>query len=224
MTKTLKKGYFSKETVTFMLLTIVTVFVFMNFVDMTPHVDNDFFFSTEDPNYQADIQISQLFERNDAQILISVTGDIFNADYRKRINYMTEIISRDPAVSTVKSITNGPKDIEDALKSPLWRRILIADNQKSTNIVVILNQAESPKLIPRIENLIAVLSADDFQVRISGFPYIVEQIRRHLLIDLNVFSGFAFLLFSVIIVLIFHSWRILLGMIITCINAGAITF
>ena len=99
-------------------------------------------------------------------------------------------------VSSVKSISSGPNDIKDAIKSPLWNRILVNDNLESTNILALVDEAGFGKIIPKIENLISTLQDDDFQVRIPGFPYIVELIRRNLKTDLNTFSLLALVLFA----------------------------
>jgi len=89
---------------------------------------------------------------------------------------------------------------------------------------VILDDIYSSKIINSIEHLILAMNSEDFQIRVSGFPYIVELIRRNLLVDLNIFSALAFLLFSIVILMIFQSWRILLGMIVTCMSAVSSVF
>lgn len=208
----------------FVGLTIVVVACLLRFINLTPQVDSHFFFANHDPHYQADARISQLFERKDSQLIVSITGDIHSASYLVKTKQLTNIIRSFEGAISVKSISEGPRDLADALKSPFWRRILIANNKKSSNIVIILDESKAPHLVPRIEHVIQSLQSEDFKIRISGFPYIVELIRRHLLIDLNLFSSLAFLIFSLAVVMIFHSWRILLGMIVTCLNAGAIAF
>ncbi len=219
-----KARFFSTEAIIFVLITILSLIVLVHHVDMTPHVDQDFFFSSDDPNYQADAEISKLFIRKDSQIIISVAGDIFSESYQDKIRHLTKILSSFEQVNSVKSIVDGPRSPSAALKSPFWRRTLIADNRKSSNVIVILNDVSSEDLIPKIEHLITALHSKDFHIRVSGFPYIIELIRRNLLDDLNTFSLLALILFSTAAIMIFHSWRILLGMIVTCVNAGAYCF
>ena len=43
----------------------------------------------------------------------------------------------------IKSIAHGPNGLEDALKGPLWKRLLISKDQKSTNIIVFLKASFS---------------------------------------------------------------------------------
>ncbi len=219
-----KQSAFSLEAWTFLLLATLSLIILFRYVDLKPHVDNDFFFSSDDPSYQADEEISQLFERNDNQLILSIAGDIFSKEYQDKIGHLTHIISSYPTVISVKSITSGPHDVHDALQSPLWKRALIPNNQKSSNIIVLLEDSLKQKVTPKVEQLKSAMQSEDFHIRISGFPYIVELIRRNLLVDLNVFSTLAFIIFSLIIILSFHSWRILVGMITTCVTAGAVSF
>lgn len=219
-----RTGFFSKETWVFLLLTALSLFVLVRFVDLQPHVDQEFFFSSDDPAYQADAEISRLFTRKDSQIIISVKGNIYAKDYKEKIQHLSKLLSNFNAVISVKSITHGPRDIYDALRSPFWRRLLIAENEESTNVIAIVEEAAGPYLIPKIEDLIAAMQTKEFHIEISGFPYVVELIRRYLVRDLHMFSSLAFILFGIVIISIFRSWRILLGMICACLQTCALTF
>ena len=81
-----KRSILSKETWTFVLLTIFSVLTLVHFVDLTPHVDENFFFSQDDPDYQAEHKISSLFTREDSQLIISAEGDIFSEGYREKVS------------------------------------------------------------------------------------------------------------------------------------------
>lgn len=219
-----KDRRFSKETWIFLFLTAVSLTVLLTYVDLTPHVDNEFFFSSEDPDYQADIKISESFARKDTQLLISVAGDIHSNEYQNKISELSGLLADFDSVSSVFSIARGPKNLDDALQSPFWNRLLISESKESTNIVAIIDWDAGPDLISKVEDLVHILEAPDFQIRMSGFPYVNEIIRRNLLRDLRVFSLLALILFGLVILFVFHSWRILVGMIITCGNACAMTF
>ncbi len=214
----------SKEVMTFVLLTVLSVFTLFRYVDLNPHVDQDFFFSNDDPHYQADVQISKLFVRKDTQILLSVVGNIFSKDYEKRIAQMSDLLSGVEGINGVKSITHGPKGVLDAIKSPFWSRLLIPENKKASNIFLIINGKASAEMINKVENITGLFNAEDFVIKISGPPYINELIRRHLQTDLRTFSCLAFLLFGLVVIFIFHSWRVFFGMVTCCSNAAAITF
>lgn len=217
-----KKKILAFEAIFFFFLSILSGFVLLKNIDFTPHVDYDFFFSNEDMHYQADTSISKLFTRKDSQIIISVGGNIYSADYANKIKYLSSVLKTIKGVTGVKSITDGPRDLKDAIDSPFWSRLLIADNKQSTNVVVIV-QAHNT-MMRKIENLTGVMDEPNFHIKISGFPYIVEQIQKQLQKDLSKFTMLAFMLFGLVVILIFRSWRIFLGIIVTCANASAMTF
>ena len=219
-----RAAFLSFETVLFAFLTIMGLFILVRFVDLTPHVDQDFFFSTNDHLYQSDHAISRLFIRKDSQIIINVGGDIASPFYREKIKQFSEMLLTLDGVKSVNSITHGPKNVTEAQRSPFWSRLLIPHDQQSSNLIVLFNNTATPTIIQKTENLVRVFNTPAFQVTMSGFPYVIELIRRQLVDDLQMFSLLAFVIFGVVIILIFHSLRILLGMLITCINAGIITF
>lgn len=217
----------SKETWLFISLTLLCIFVLLTFVDLKPHIDSDTFFSSEDPSYKADIEISRLFPRNDTQIIISILGNIHSKEYQDNIRKFGDLLIKIPPIIDVKSIIHGPRNIQAAIEGPLFKRILISKDQLSSNILLIFDSKtpsdEIYKMIPKIEALKGIFDAPNFKIYISGFPYIVELIQRNLNSDLKVFSGLALLMFGLIIVLIFHSSKILIGMSISCFNAAALT-
>lgn len=217
-------GLLSREAIIFIILTLCSLFVLFKYVDLTPHVDQDFFFSNEDPLYQEDIKISKLFTRKDSQVIISIRGNILSPVYHHRISNFTDLLTTIPGVTGVKSITQGPKNVHDALKSHFWRRLLIPESRRSSNILVIVNESDTKAMVEKIDGLVEVFNKPDFRITVSGFPYISEQIRRHLDKDLKTFSTMAFVLFGIVIIMIFHSWRIFLGMVISCLNAATVTF
>src|SRR5439155_10999314 len=119
----------------------------------------------------------------------------------------------------VRSLSDGPKDFADALKSPLWRRLLIADKQRSSNVIVLIEGKEASKLIQRVEEIIKQFNRSDFVIRIAGPPYVVAMIQRNLVHDFAWFSATAVILFGGAMVPVFRSVRILIGMLATCITA-----
>jgi len=220
----LKKYFFSKESFLFILLTILSAFVLSRYVDLTPSVGEDFFFSSDDPHYQADTQISKTFKRKDIQIIISVGGDIFSSEYQKKIKHLSELLVTIEGIAGVKSLTHGPQDIFNARQSPFWRRLLISKDNRSSNVMIFIKNFNDVKVIRRVEALATSLNDPNFRLKISGSPYISELIRRNLLNDLKTFSTLAFALFGLMVVLVFHSWRIFIGMVVCCLNAASLTF
>ncbi len=219
-----KEYLFSKESFLFIVLTVLSVATLLRFVDLNPRVGEDFFFSGEDPHYRANVEISKSFDRKDTQILISIGGNIHATEYQKKIAHLSELLMTINGISSVKSITHGPRDVDNALLSPFWRRLLISRDNKSSNIIVSINDFNNAEMIRRVEDLANSLNGPDFRLKISGSPYISELIRRHLLNDLKRFSTLAFVLFGFMIIFVFHSWRIFIGMVVCCLNAAALTF
>ena len=222
-----KNRFFSKEAFLFLVLTVTQVWFLLAFVDLKPHVGYDVFFASNDPSYKDDIQISRLFPRNDNQILVNFSGDIFDPRYQGRVKEFGDLLLNFNEVKDVKSIMRGPRSVPDAVKSPLWQRLLIPGQGSSSNMLVVLKPSVPAEdlsvLIPRIENLKAVFESEDFTIKISGLPYITELIRRHLTEDLRTFTLLAFLIFGLVVIFVFHSWQIFLGMVVTCFNAAALT-
>jgi len=210
----------SKEVWVFLGTTIVSAIVLFNYVNLVPRVDNNFFFSNSDPQFQDEILISHLFVRKDTLLIINATGPIESSAYMQKINYLGQAIKKLRGITGVKSISSGPENIQNALQSPLWQRLLIAKDKRSTNIIVLLQDSFSYAVIPKIEKSVSQYSSPDFHLIMSGPPYIVELISRHLLKDITLFTLLALIIFGLVIFSIFRSKMILLGTIITCMNAS----
>ncbi|MDP8233185.1 MAG: MMPL family transporter [Candidatus Saelkia tenebricola] len=196
----------------------------VKFVSLTPEVTDDFFFSSEDPQFQSEKLISKLFVRNDSMVVISATGNIESPLYQEKILDLSESLMRLEGVTSVRSLTHGPNDFEDALKSPMWKRLVMSDDRKSTNIIILLDDEYSNAIITYIEDLMYQFNFPDFKLRASGMPYIVELIRRSLLKDIKSFSSLAIVVFGLIIFILFRSKAVFIGTLITCLNAAMWTF
>ncbi len=200
-------------------LMVVMVGLVASFVDLRPHVDEDFFFSTQDPQFQQSKKIDQLFPSESQLILDVWAPDISSERYLQQIGRLTKKIKSFDGVTGVRSLTAGPKDFDDALKSPLWNRLLIDEKKQSSNVIVLIEEKESSKLIRQIEDVIRQFDEKDFRIRIAGSPYVVEMIRRNIVHDFTYFSATVVILFGVAMSLIFHSLRVVMGMLTTCISA-----
>ena len=195
------------------------------FVDLNPVVDDNFFFSSEDPQFQSEQEIDKLFIRKDTQLIIAATGNITSAAYRDKVSQLSQALLDMPGVSSVNSLTHfGPKSVDDALSSPLWKRLIISDDQRSSNIIVLLEERNQSQIVADIEQLITRFDADDFRLRAAGLPYVIEQIRRNLTRDLKVFSILAFAVFGLLIFGLFQSRAILIGTLLACLNAVVWTY
>ncbi|MCP5110108.1 MAG: hypothetical protein GY953_04660, partial [bacterium] len=71
-------------------------------VDLSPRVESDFFFSTEDPAFQASQQISELFPSSPQLILSAQGPDVTGEEYVGRIRELSDALLADPQVDAVQ--------------------------------------------------------------------------------------------------------------------------
>lgn len=206
-----------------LLFVAVLVWVLVMFVDLKPQVGQNFFFATDNPAFQQAQKIEKTFITQQFLIMTATSSEIESDWYYKSIEKLTNRLLELKPVIDVKSISHGPKSLKAAMDGPMWKRLLIAEEDKATNIQIMLGENDPSTLIPKIEKIIDDVSSGDFKLRISGPPYIVEMIRRNLVRDFVMFSSAAIVLFGVMIALLFRSWRILLGTMTTCLSAVMLT-
>src|SRR5438477_11272584 len=204
--------------VTALLFVLVAVFV-----DLKPAVDENFFFSTSDPGVRESKKVEQRFPSQPQLILAVSSQDISSPRYLGRIQRLTQQLEAIDEVSAVKSLTAGQKSFQDALEGEFWRRLLIAKDRKSSNVIVFLENKDPEKPIKRIERIIHELDEKDFRIHIAGPPYVVEMIRRSLAHDFWYFSLTAVVLFGLTMAAMFRSVRVFLGMLATCASAVLLT-
>ena len=193
------------------------------FVDLRPVVDENFFFSTSDPGVQQTKKIERRFPSQPEVILAVSSRDISSARYLGKIQRLTQRVHTIGGVSAVKSLTEGPKSFEDALKSPFWSRLLIAPDRKSTNVIIFMKGRHTERPIQKLEQIVHELEARDFQIHIAGPPYVVEMIRRSLGHDFRYFTLTAVVLFGLTMAALFRSTRLFVGMQCTCASAVLLT-
>src|SRR5438067_5380029 len=210
-----KPSWFSAQWVMLAITILLFVLVAL-FVDLKPVVDENFFFSTSDPGVQQSKKVEQRFPSQPQLILAVSSQDISSPRYLGRIQRLTQQIQTMDEVSTVKSLTAGPKSFQDALEGQFWRRLLIAKDRKSSNVIVFLENKDPGKPIKRIERIMHELDEKDFRIHIAGPPYVVEMIRRSLAHDFWYFSLTAVVLFGLTMAAMFRSARVFLGMLATC--------
>ena len=201
---------------------IFLIFVFHH-VDFKPRVDQNFFFSSDDPHVQADQLISKTFFQ-EPQLILGATGDIHSPVYLRKVRALSDELSSVPEVDAVESLTRGPHDIDEALRSPLWKRVLFSEDRNASFVYVWVKQhASVGKGVQKIERIRERLNSPDFPLIMSGAPYIIELIERNLLRDLKVFSIAALCVLGLSGLAISRSVVMVLGTLIACANASALT-
>ena len=205
-------------------LTAVLFGLVATLVDLRPVVDENFFFSTSDPQFRQSKKIEQNFPSRPELILTVSSQDISSPRYLSRIQRLTQEVKAIDGVSSVKSLTEGPKSFQDALAGPFWNRLLIAGDRKSSNLIVFIeSKADTEKLIKRLEQVVHELDEKDFRIHIAGPPYVVEMIRRSLAHDFWYFSLTAVVLFGLTMAAMFRSARVFVGMLAICTSAVLLT-
>lgn len=209
-------------------ITAIVAMVFFHSVDLKPQVGENFFFAKNDPAVRSDNEISKTFPGQMTDIDLTVSGDIASPAYADRIHALSVELAKVPGVTAVISINpgpkgHGPKDIKDALKSPLWTNILIGKHHRSTDVIATVKDDIGGKTIDAVQALKKKFDRPGFEVTISGLPYVTEMISRTMARDLRTFSLAAVGVFGVVLFVIFRSPWILLGAFIACANSSAAT-
>jgi uncharacterized protein len=207
-----------------MLVLVAALFVLVAaFVDLNPQVDENFFFSSSDPQFQSSAKIDRMFPSG-SQVILSVSSDdISSPQYLDRIARLTEQIESIKTVTSVQSLSNGPKNFSDAEKSPFWKRLLISENGRSSNVIFFTSTQDDESLVRHLESIAGKMERTDFRIHIAGAPYVAEMIRRNLRHDFFVFSLTAILLFGLAMGVIFQSAKLTVGMLATCTASVLIT-
>lgn len=205
-------------------ITAIVALVFLHSVDLKPKVGENFFFSKNDPQVKADNEVSRTFPQM-TEIDLTVSGDIASQWYVDRIREFSGAIAKVPGVTDVISLGSSPapKDLEDALKSRLWTRVLIGKDHRSTDVIATVKDNVGARTITDLQALQKRYDDRGFRVMISGLPYVTELISRTLARDLRTFSLAAVCVFGVVLFVIFRSVWILLGAFIACANSSAAT-
>lgn len=204
------------------LITGVLLAGFISYVELKPEIGANFFFSNDDPQMQEEKAIQKLFPQ-DPQLIMSVKGVIETPEYLKKIEGLSAELDKLPQVISVQSLSHGPGSLAKAKAGPLWSRVIISGDGKSSLLAVFIEDIDPAVFIPEIESIVRKHTAPDFEILVSGEPYIVELLRRSLFEDLKIFSLAAFLVFGAFFLFFFRSIKILLGTLLTCANASMLT-
>ena len=206
------------------------------FVDLSPRIDADFFFSSDDPQLQDSRRIDTEFGQAPQVFIAARSERVVSAQYLRRLHALTEDLRSVSGVADVRSVTRGPKDPEDVLDDdprevfedlddgPFWRRLLVAPDRSATFIVLRLADDTGQATIEAIDAVLAAHGQSDFVLGATGVPYVSEHIRARLSSDLRRFSVAAILAFGILIGLLFRSLAVLTGTMVAALAASFGTF
>jgi len=196
-------------------------------VDLAPSVSPDFFFATEDPALASTRAIEEVFPTSEQLYLMARLADPLSAEGLARVRALSDALKAIPGVSSVLSLTHGPPRPEAVPGSALWGRLLLsAEDPRSTNLVVTLGPATEDARRATLEAAEQVVARHDlpsFALEMSGVPFVVELVRRSLVRDLRTFSFAAVLVFGLLVALVYRSWRVLAGTLVSCAAAVVLT-
>jgi predicted RND superfamily exporter protein len=206
------------------------------FVDLTPRVEADFFFSTDDPQLQQSIEIERQFGTAPQVFIDARAPRLASRQYLLRLRALTADLRGIAGVTEVRSLAHGPAKadevaeldvadvFESAAESPFWSRLLLAPDRSSTFVVLDLRTEDQTATIDAIDQVLVRHAKPDFQLGASGVPYVSEHIRRQLARDLRVFSLAAFGAFALLVGLLFRSLAVVTGTMVAALTACFGTF
>src|SRR5437762_11362515 len=109
-----------------MIAVTIALFVLVAvFVDLRPVVEENFFFASTDPAFGQEKKVEEHFPSEPDLLLVVSAPDISSPQYLTRMQKLTLRVESIDGVSAVKSLSNGPKNLQDAIASPFWSRLLI---------------------------------------------------------------------------------------------------
>lgn len=193
-------------------------------VDLTPQVESEFFFSSEDPQLRASREIAAQFPSRD-QLLVAAAGpDLAGKEYLERVAKLTAALAAIPGIEQVQSLTRGPASPRVVAASPVWSRLLLGRDKEMTLLIATLAEdADRPAVVAGAEAQMAAQAAADFRLDASGVPWVVEMMRRALARDLALFSLVALLAFGALIAVVYRSAAIFAGALLSCLGSCALT-
>src|SRR5438105_3969761 len=204
-------------------VTAVLFVLVLAFVDLKPVVEENFFFATSDPAFGQQKKVEEHFPSEPDLLLVVSARDIASPQYLARMQKLTERVESIDGVSAGKSLSNGPKNFQDAIASPFWSRLLIAKDRKSSNVIIFSHTKDPGKLVRNLERVAHESDERDFRIHIAGTPYVVEVLQRSIAHDFRYFSVTAVVLFGLTMAALFRSLRIFLGMFAACASAVLLT-
>lgn len=204
-----------------LLFTVLLGAATFGWVDLHPRVDERFFFAADSPAYREARALERRFSSQQLLVVTARADDLSSESYRKRIEQLTRKLEKLDRVLSVRSLAQGPDGLEDARRSPLWRRLLLLEDQEpASNLVLVVDDRDTRRLVDSVTRVLRSMEQPDFRLSLAGVPYVVDAIARNLQEDFKVFSLAAVALFSLLIVLLFRSWAVLLGGLTACAAAA----
>jgi predicted RND superfamily exporter protein len=198
-------------------------YLFHTEVDLTPQVSSSFFFSKDSKIYRDDAKIFKKFVVDPSIVLSLPSHDISAPPYLEFVKQLSEELKKVKGVSSVSSLTHGPPDLEAGMKNPMWTRFLDTGSGQNSLIVCFIDKEQVQPVVGRIKKVISKKEFRSQEIYLSGIPYIIEEIRQMLASDMKQFISAAVFVSSVVLFVIFLSFVVTIGAIVTALAAAALT-
>lgn len=211
---------------TILALTAAAVAFVVLYVDLTPRVEGDFFFASDDPQVRESAEIDERFPSS-PQVLVSASADeLRSKESLDRLRDLTRELEAAPGVASVISAVSGPPSPADAFEGPFWSRLLAPGGDASAGdstllIAELAPDARPEAVVPAIEEVVAAHRSPELRLELSGVPFVVEVIRRQLTRDLRVFTLAALAVFGLLVALLYRDLRLAAGILATCLASCA---
>src|SRR5688572_18027620 len=121
-------------------------------VDLAPKVQPDFFFSTDDLQFQQSLRIEREFTYAPQVFVVAKAKTLVSGQYLLQVHKLTQDLQKIDGVVDVRSLTNGPKEaeevfeevsegdigeiFEDLEESPFWTALLLAPDRSATFLAI----------------------------------------------------------------------------------------
>ena len=194
------------------------------FVDLTPRVEGDFFFATDDPQVQGAPQAGGEFGVAPQVFVVAAGENLFSRDYLQRIGRLTNELGAIDGVLDIRSLTRGPEDLGDIGESPFWSRLLLAPDRSASFLVLRFDEDDHARIVSEIDAILARHAAPGFELSAAGVPYVAQHVRQRLTDELRRFSIAAFVVFGLLVAVLFRSTAVVVGTMIAALTASFATF
>ena len=176
------------------LLIAAAIGAVITLLPLEPRIAPGFFFA-QDSKALEEIRIQE--KRFGSQALLMVIARSPNIDtphYAQQITQLSEALAALPGIITVRSLSNGPDDLADALDSPIWNRLLLYPDGQASNLILVLDSAEpAASQVPEVEKVLNQHRRPDFDLLQTGVPYVVHSIGSELQSEFRRLGGLAVL-------------------------------
>lgn len=201
------------------LITVALLLVLGLIVTQLPmraQIDSSFFFA-EDSAALDEVRLQEKrFGSQEMLLVIARSEQLETETYLTRIQQLTEALDGLSGVVAVRSLSNGPEDLEDARESPIWQRLLLYSDGKASNLMLVLGKVDAQIILPQVLQVLEQHQAPGFDLMLAGVPYVVYSIGNELQVEFKRLGLIALLVFTLLLSLLYRNLAMVLGALMAC--------